>query len=155
MHVCVEWTWFSCSEPIAWPWSQRWAVCRNACERPSLQDYFCSPQTKERRETLANEIILPHLHAHAHSRRSTHAPSMIQSDDGYWRGNRILVKVTEVCVVTSTTAGYCHCLHSYTVIYCWPAHSRYQTYFINTLHYLLALYRQMWWTLKQMTEKLV
>lgn len=160
LHVCLSVcrvTRFSCSKPIAWPWSQRRVVCMNACEceRPSLQDYFCSPQTR-RGETLVNEIILPYLHAHTHTPTNAqvraHTPPQwfnlmmgIGGETGICEGQKSLNSNIHHCrLLPLSLLLHCH--------YCWPASSHYQLTSSNTLHYQLVLNRQMGWTLQQMTE---
>lgn len=165
--VCVcGVAWFSCSKPIAWPWSQRWVVCMNACEceRPSLQDYFCSPQTRKGgpRWMRSSCLICTHTHkklpqmhtntpTKAHVQRA-HTPTQwfnlmmgIGGETGICEGQKSLNSKNHHCrLLLLSLLLHCH--------YCWPASSHYQLTSSNTLHYQFVLNRQMGWTLQQMTE---
>lgn len=120
MCFCVcRGTWFSCSKPIAWPWSQRRDVCMSACEceRPSLQDYFHSPYSRRGRPWWMRSFC--RICKHTHTLPPMHEHTRLPNDSIWWWAlDRKLesVKVRKLWTVTSTTAGYCHCLNSYTVI---------------------------------------
>lgn len=96
VRVCRV-TWFSCSKPIAWPWSQR-RGCVHECMwmwTSLFARLFLFPPPPQTRRggrpwwMRSSCHICTHTYTHFHKRASTstHASSMIQSDDGYWRGN--------------------------------------------------------------------
>lgn len=93
-------------------------VCMNACEceRPSLQDYFCSSQSRRGRPWWMRSSC--HICTCTHT-PTKHMHTRLLNDSIWWwvlEGKLESVKVTKVWMVTSTTAGYCQCLYSSTAI---------------------------------------
>lgn len=140
VHVCGV-RWLSCSKPIAWPWSQRRVVCMDACEResPSLQDYFCSPQTKRGRPWWMRSSCPICTHTHTHSptkaQARTNTPPQwfnqmmgIGGETGICEGQKSLNSNIHHCrLLPLSPLLHCH--------YRWPASSHYQLTSSNTLHY--------------------
>lgn len=163
--VCVcSVTWFSCSEPIAWPWSQRrvvYAWMRVNVNVPLCKIIFVPPPQKKIGGGGGGDFgewDHPAIFARTHSQTPTKAQVWVHTPPQWFNLMMGIGGETGICEgQKSLNSNIHHCrllplfllLHCH---YCWPASSHYQLTSSNTLHYQLVLNRQMGWTLQQMTE---